>query len=201
MGGTNSVEKESSETLSEIDETIKKRIKIKKSNNRKNKESNDNDLIEENIETKSIVVANEINNKKGNQAEFDSQTSLKKKRKKTSKKKKLIVLNENNNVDDSVAENQGQIKNDQEQKNNDNELEKRKDNKLNKRNENLINIEKRQVPKETSEKNNQNIERLSDITLTPSKHYLDKFRSGPLKKRLAITTDKITKKKKQRKST
>merc|ERR1712150_3834 len=193
MGGTNSVEKESSETLSEIDETIKKRIKIKKSNNRKNKESNDNDLIEENIETKSIVVANEINNKKGNQAEFDSQTSLKKKRKKTSKKKKLIVLNENNNVDDSVAENQGQIKNDQEQKNN--------DNKLNKRNENLINIEKRQVPKETSEKNNQNIERLSDITLTPSKHYLDKFRSGPLKKRLAITTDKITKKKKQRKST
>lgn len=199
--GTNSVEKESSETLSEIDETIKKRIKIKKSKNRKNKESNDNDLIEENIETKSIVVANEINNKKGNQAESDSQTPLKRKRKKISKKKKLIELNVNNNVDDSVAKNQGQIKNDQEQKNNDNELEKRKDNKLNKRNENLINIEKRQGLKETSEKIKQNIERLSDITLTPSKHYLDKFRSGPLKKRLTITTNKVTKKKTQRKST
>merc|ERR1712032_1699033 len=86
--GTNSVEKESSETLSEIDETIKKRIK--------NKKSNDNDLIEENIETKSIVVANEINNKKGNQAESDSQTPLKRKRKKISKKKKLIELNVNN---------------------------------------------------------------------------------------------------------
>merc|ERR1712010_234666 len=99
--GTNSVEKESSETLSEIDETIKKRIKIQKSKNKKNKESNDNDLIEENIETKSIVVANEINNKKGNQAESDSQTPLKRKRKKISKKKKLIELNVNNNVDDS----------------------------------------------------------------------------------------------------
>merc|ERR1712037_1079359 len=161
----------------------------------------DNDLIEENIETKSIVVENEINNKKENQTESDSQTPLKRNRKKISKKKKLIELNEKNNVDDRVAKNQGQIKNDQEQKNNDSELEKRKDNKLNKRNENLINIEKRQGQKETSEEVKQKKERLSDITLTPSKHYLDKFRSGALKKKLTITTNKITKKKTQRKST